>query len=41
MEHNVSEALVGLLVPLDALTPLEHNHRVGNVTLLVSYYTMQ
>jgi hypothetical protein len=38
MEHNVTEALVDLLVPLDALTPLEHNPRVGNVEAIMASY---
>ena len=39
MEHNVSEALPGLLVPLDALTPLAHNPRVGNVEAIMASYS--
>ena len=39
MEHNVSEALAGLLVPLDALTPLAHNPRVGNVEAIMASYS--
>ena len=38
MEHNVTEALSGLLVPLDSLAPLEHNPRVGNVEAIMASY---
>ena len=38
MEHYVTEALVDLLVPLDALTPLAHNPRVGNVEAIMASY---
>jgi hypothetical protein len=38
MEHNVNESLKSLLVPLDSLTPLEHNPRVGNVPAIMASY---
>lgn len=38
MEHNVNEALDSMLVPLDALTPLEHNPRVGNIEAIMASY---
>ena len=38
MEHSVNEALSDMLVPLDALTPLEHNPRVGNIEAIMASY---
>jgi len=38
MEHNANEALGDMLVPLDELTPLEHNPRVGNVEAIMASY---
>ena len=38
MEHNASEALQGLLMPLDSLIALSHNPRVGNVEAIMASY---
>jgi len=38
MEHNVNESLSALLTPLDALTSLEHNPRVGNIPAIMASY---
>ena len=38
MEHSVSKALEGLLMPLDSLTALSHNPRVGNVEAIMASY---
>ena len=38
MEHNTSEALQGLLMPLDSLIALSHNPRVGNVEAIMASY---
>jgi len=38
MEHNVNESLSALLTPLDVLTALEHNPRVGNIPAIMASY---
>ena len=38
MEHNVNEALQEFLMPLDSLTALPHNPRVGNVEAIMASY---
>jgi hypothetical protein len=38
MNHKVHQSLLDMLVPIDSLTPLENNPRVGNVDAIAASY---
>ena len=39
MKSNIHKSLLSLAVPIESLSPLENNPRVGNVEAIVSSYS--